>query len=72
MPDMIFVDSSNIEQVGYDPAAEELHIVFVKTGLYIFFGVPQFVYDELLAADSKGSYFNRNIKPVYTNYDRRG
>lgn len=72
MPDMIFVDSSNIQQIGYDAASEELHIVFVKTGLYVFFNVPSFVYDELLSADSKGSYFNRIIKPSYTTYERRG
>jgi hypothetical protein len=71
MPEMIYVDSSNIEAVGYDAASSELHVQFLKSGLYVYHDVPQHVFEELLSADSKGSYFNRNIKPVYTHFEKR-
>lgn len=71
MPEMIYVDSSNIEAIGYDPSTKELHVQFLKSGLYVYPDVPQEVFDEFLNADSKGSYFNRNIKPVYTTFEKR-
>ena len=71
MIDMIYVDSSSIEAVDYDPKSMELHVQFLKTGLYVYRDVPQHIFDELLNADSKGSYFNRNIKPAYPNFEKR-
>jgi hypothetical protein len=71
MIEMIYVDSSNIEAIGYDAPSSELHVQFLKTGLYVYHDVPQHVFEELLNADSKGSYFNRNIKPVYTQFEKR-
>jgi hypothetical protein len=71
MPEMIYVDSTNIEAIGYDAANSELHLQFLKTGLYVYRDVPQAIFDELMASDSKGSYFNRNIKPVYKNFEKR-
>ena len=71
MIEMTYVDSSNIQSIGYDTAAMELHIQFLKTGLYVYREVPKEVFDELLNSDSKGSYFNRNIKNVYTNFEKR-
>lgn len=66
MPDMTFVDSTNIEAIGYDSDSMELHIRFLNTGAtYIYSNVPEAVFEELMSADSKGSYFNRNIKPTY-------
>ena len=66
MVEMHYVDSSNIEAVGYDETARELHVRFLSSGTYVYHGVPQDVYDELMAAPSKGSYLNRVIK---SNYD---
>ncbi len=34
MVEMNYVESSNIEQVGYDKEAMELHIIFKSSGLY--------------------------------------
>ena len=65
MPEMIYVDSSNIEAVGYETAAQELHVQFLNGGYYIYHGVPQEVFDDLVAAPSKGSYLNRVVKGVY-------
>ena len=71
MPEMIYVDSTNIEAIGYDAASSELHVQFLKTGLYVYHDVPQEVFNEFLAANSKGSFFNRNIKNAFTNFEKR-
>jgi len=66
MPEMHFVDSSNIEAIGYDAVAQELHIRFLKTGeTYVYYPVEAWVFDELMRADSKGNYLNTRIKPNY-------
>jgi len=48
----------------------ELHIRFLKSGDYVYRNVPQDVFDGLMNADSKGSYFNRMIKPVYADVSK--
>ena len=65
MVEMTYVDSSNIEAVGHDPEAQELHVRFLSDDTYVYHGVPAEVYDELMASASKGSYLNRMIKGVY-------
>ncbi len=66
MPDMVFVDSKNVEAIGYDGATQELHIRFLKSGeTYIYYSVEEWVHQELMQADSKGNYLNKNIKPRY-------
>jgi len=66
MPEMIFVDSSNIEAIGYDSANQELHVRFSKSGeTYIYYTVEEWVFDEFKRADSKGIYLNTNIKNRY-------
>jgi hypothetical protein len=65
MVDMTYVNSSNIEAIGYDVGNMELHVQFLKSGLYVIRNVPPEVFDGLMNADSKGSYYNRMIKPVY-------
>jgi hypothetical protein len=65
MPEMIYVDSSNVEAIGYDDNAQELHVQFLSGGLYVYYGVPRQVFDGLMASPSKGSFLNREIKGVY-------
>ncbi len=65
MVEMQFVESSNIEQVGYDADSMELHIQFKNSGLYVYLEVPLAIYESLMNADSKGSFFNREIKKVF-------
>lgn len=66
MPEMIYVDSTNIESVGYDAASQELHVRFLKSGeTYVYYAVDEWVFVEFMQADSKGKYFIANIK---TNY----
>lgn len=65
MPEMIFVDSSNIEAIGYDEDNQELHVRFLSGACYIYNGVPRQIFDDLMEAPSKGSFLNRQIKVVY-------
>ena len=65
MVEMTYVDSSNIEAVGYDDAAEELHVRFLTGATYVYHGVPRHIFDDLVAAPSKGSFLNREVKGVY-------
>lgn len=65
MVEMNYVDSSNIEAIGYDNDAQELHVRFLSGTTYIYHGVPSEVYENLMSAPSKGSFLNREIKRVY-------
>jgi hypothetical protein len=70
MTALTYVESSNIEAIGYDPTLSELTVVFKKSGTYVYRSVPQDVFDQFLAAESKGSFLNRQIIPNYTNYSK--
>jgi hypothetical protein len=54
------VASSNLESVGYEN--ETLEIRFHDGGIYQYFNVPAFLYQGLMMAVSKGTYFAQNIK----------
>lgn len=60
----VAVDSSNLVSIGYDENSGILEIEF-RSGVYQYFDVPSFVYEELVSSDSKGLYFNNNIRGVY-------
>jgi len=62
---MIHVESSYIEAVGYDIDESRLEIEFKNGSAYEYYDVPNYVYDELLEAGSQGQYAHRNIYKVY-------
>jgi len=70
MPEMVYVDSSNVEAVGYDDDAQELHVQFLSGGYYTYHDVPRSVFDDLLYAPSKGSFLNREVKGRFA-YSKR-
>lgn len=59
------VNSSNVQEVGYDEPTQELQVRFKNNSLYRYIGVPKVEFDNLLGAESVGKYLNANIKPVY-------
>lgn len=63
--DRIFVQSSNIQSIGYDSDNCVLEVAFLSGGLYQYDGVPAYVYEELMSAASHGKYFATHIKNVY-------
>lgn len=62
---MISVESSNLKAIGYDEDQAVLRIEFKKGSLYEYYDVPQYEYDGLYAADSKGTYAHQNIYKKY-------
>jgi hypothetical protein len=59
------VDSSMIQAFGYDPERQTLLVIFNSGKTYRYFEVPPEVYEELLAADSKGSYMRSFVIDCY-------
>jgi hypothetical protein len=63
MTTMIPVASSQLESVGYDPVAGELHVAFKSNPAKVYvYKAQQYEYDQLLAAPSIGSHFSKYIK----------
>ena len=63
--DRVYVESSNIMTIGYNPIEATLEIEFRKGELYQYYDVPQYKYDNLMQAESKGGYAARNIYKKY-------
>ena len=66
LPKMKRVDSSSIEEIGYDKEQQELYIRFLNNGsLYVYRNVPEIEFTSLKEASSHGKYFHHNIKNNY-------
>ena len=58
--------SSAIRHIFYKPDIEELSIWFGPEGRrYKFSGVPEFLYEALRDAESRGRFFNQSIRGRY-------
>lgn len=64
------VSSSNIASIGYDETTSTLEIEFNHGGIYQYFDVPIREYQGLINADSKGKYFDSNIKKGGYRYSK--
>lgn len=62
MGDWIYLDSSNLEAVRFDPDIEELHVMFKTEAIYTYDLVPEELVEDLLNAGSHGSFFYWNIR----------
>jgi len=62
---MLPVQSTTLAAAAYDPVTRQLSLQFRSGAIYQYFGVPQAIYHELMAAPSKGAYFNRNIRSQF-------
>ena len=60
------VSSSDLAFVGYDENSATLEIEFHNRTVYQYFNVPVLIYTNLMAASSKGRYFNENIRNDYS------
>jgi hypothetical protein len=63
--DRLLVNSSNLITVGYDAAEQTLEVEFQSGKIYQYYKVPEDVYQELMAASSKGHFFHDNILKQY-------
>ncbi|QYD69012.1 KTSC domain-containing protein [Paraburkholderia edwinii] len=63
--EMILVRSRAIRAVGYDPSTMHMRIRFKQGDAYDFCGVPAHIYQGLMDASSKGTYYNDHIRDKY-------
>jgi len=61
------VQSSTIATVGYDEEQQVMEIVFSDGRVYHFLEVPPERVLSLLRAESKGRFFNAEIKPNFSS-----
>jgi hypothetical protein len=59
------VESTTLATVAFDEAQALLELEFRSQEVYQYFGVPPAVHEALLAAPSKGGYFNQAIRPWF-------
>jgi hypothetical protein len=62
------VQSSNLKAIGYDHATQTLAVQFPNGNIYHYDSVPQSVYDNLMADESKGSFFSKFIRQKYHSH----
>ena len=65
--DKIEVDSSFIHTVGYDKEKKRLEVIIDNDDerKYVYKNVSEYVYQNFLDSNSKGRYYNENIKGEY-------
>lgn len=65
-PPRIPLQSSTLASVLYRPTHRQLELEFRSGEIYRYLDVPPHAYNELLAAPSKGFYFNSKIRKQFT------
>lgn len=60
-----FVASTNVVSVGYDEGSQILEVEFDNGRVYQYYNVPKNIYDEFMAASSKGKFLNYQIKQSF-------
>ncbi len=56
-----------LTSVAYLAETSTLELEFRNGAAYRYFAVPRVVFDDLLAAESKGAYFGQCIRDIYPN-----
>ena len=59
------VDSTAIREIDYDARRAKLLVRFESGERYVYVGVPGEVHRSFLAADSKGRFFQNQIRDRY-------
>lgn len=59
------IDSTMIRSIGYDADNSTLEIEFNNGEVWQYFDLPESTWYEFDASDSKGKFFNREIKKQY-------
>ena len=59
------VDSTTMRAVGYDPTKRVLEVEFQSGAVYQYPNVSPGIFRNLLKAESKGKYFNSEIRDSY-------
>ncbi|MDI3321053.1 KTSC domain-containing protein [Pinibacter soli] len=59
------VKSSAISSIGYNADKKILEIEYISGDVYDYFKVPEHIFNELMQAESKGTFANTRIKEHY-------
>lgn len=59
------IDSTNINKVEFDTAIDELKVEFHSGSIYVYFNVKEAVFNAMDNAQSKGKFFQQEIKNKY-------
>jgi len=59
------VESTTLRSAGYAPSQRILELEFTSGAVYQYLEVPAAIYQRLMEADSKGAYFNHEIRDDY-------
>lgn len=63
--------SSHLDATSYDASNGTLRIEFKDGSEYEYNEVPQYIFDDFLAADSQGKYAHKNIFGKYGDHKIR-
>ncbi len=69
--DRYHVASSNIREIGYDASTQTLEVEFLSGWTYQYFGVPEFLHQQIMQTSSKGQFLSQYIKNAFP-YSRVG
>jgi hypothetical protein len=63
---LIYVDSSSVDQIGFDAETGEVHVIFKHGGYYIYSDVPFEIWERFRDSASKGKFIHDEfIAKVY-------
>ena len=68
--DRIYVSSSNIASIGYDPMRMILEVEFLSGAIYWYYDVPEALYEGLMSAPSHGKFLAEYIKKGGYRFER--
>jgi len=61
----VALQSSVLAHAAYNYSSATLRLEFCSGAIYQFFHVPRQTYEDLLDAESKGVYYNREIRNAF-------
>lgn len=65
LPLPVPLSSTTLASAAYDSQQQVLQLEFRSGAMYQYFDVPESIYQELLLADSHGTYFNYHIRDAF-------
>lgn len=60
-----FADSETVKSIHYDTDRRELEIRFVNGSRYLYFRVPEAIFERFMSAESAGKFVHQEIKNKY-------
>jgi hypothetical protein len=64
----VYVDSAVVDRVGYDSDAKVMEVLLESGDSYRYDGITDYVFAKFLSSESRGRFFNAEIKGKYPSY----